>query len=120
MTRTEISPPLTWREKFLALRIGLAIPLVEIWLRSTSFKSCQRGLSRVARWLPPYGHASIPIDEAERMAALVGFANERYSIYPADCLTRSLLLQYQLRRLGDSAELCLGARRFTGQSEALA
>ena len=57
-------------------------------------------------------------DDAHHVARLIELGNRRYSIYPADCLTRSLVLQYVLIRQGIESELCLGVRTITGQFEA--
>lgn len=107
-----------WRDKFLAIRIGLLIPVIEIWMRASSFQRCQRGLLRLARALPPYTRKVTSPAEAEKLARLVALGNQRYSLYPADCLTVSLALQYVITRLGGQAELCLGVRTITGQFEA--
>jgi Transglutaminase-like superfamily len=109
---------LNWRDKFLAIRIGLLIPVIEIWMRTSSFQRCQRGLLRLARALPPYTRKVTSPAEAEKLARLVALGNQRYSLYPADCLTVSLALQYVITRLGGQAELCLGVRTITGQFEA--
>lgn len=109
---------LNWRDKFLAVRIGLLIPVIEIWMRTSSFQRCQRGLLRLARALPPYTRKVNSPADAEKLARLVALGNQRYSLYPADCLTVSLALQYVITRLGGQAELCLGVRTITGQFEA--
>jgi len=57
------------------------------------------------------------IHEAQHIAKLVERGNSRYSIYPADCLTRSLVVQYFLTRHGVESKLRLGVRTITGQFE---
>jgi hypothetical protein len=109
---------LSWRDRSLAIRVGLLIPVIEFWMRKSSFQRCQKGLLRLARWLPPYTRRVTSLAEAEKIARLVALGNERYSVYPADCLTMSLALQYVITRLGGQAELCLGVRTITGQFEA--
>ncbi len=109
---------LRWRDRSLAIRVGLLIPVIEFWMRKSSFQRCQKGLLRLARWLPPYARRVTSLAEAQRIASLVALGNQRYSLYPADCLTLSLVLQYVLTRLGGEAELCLGVRTITGQFEA--
>ncbi len=105
-------------ERLLVIRTSLFIPIVEFWLRRTSVKVCNASLNQLADWMPPYRRKVNSIKQAERIATLITYANRRFSIYPADCLTKSLVLSYSLQRLGHNAELCLGARRFTGQFEA--
>lgn len=107
-----------WRDRALAVRVGLFIPVIEFWMRRSSFQRCQKGLLRLARWLPPYTRKVTSLAQAEQIARLVALGNQRYSLYPADCLTVSLALQYVITRLGGQAELCLGVRTITGQFEA--
>lgn len=109
---------LSWRDRSLAIRVGLLIPMIEFWMRKSSFQRCQKGLLRLARWLPPYTRRATSLTEAEKIAKLVALGNQRYSLYPADCLTVALALQYVITRLGGQADLCLGVRTITGQFEA--
>lgn len=109
---------LGWRDRALAIRVGLLIPVIEFWMRKSSFQRCQKGLLRLARWLPPYTPRVTCVAEAEKIARLVALGNRRYSLYPADCLAESLALQYVITRLGGQADLCLGVRTITGQFEA--
>jgi hypothetical protein len=63
--------------------------------------------------------AAAPAPEAaETLARAVEHAARSYSVYPADCLVRSLVLLWLLRRRGITAELRLGARTLTGRFEA--
>ena len=55
---------------------------------------------------------------AERVAHAVERAGRAYSIYPADCLVRSLVLVRLLHRRGLEARLRFGARTLTGEFEA--
>lgn len=55
---------------------------------------------------------------AEQVARAVERAGREYSLYPADCLVRSLVLAWLLRRRGIAAEFRLGARTLTGRFEA--
>lgn len=60
----------------------------------------------------------LSIQDAQHIAMLVDLGNRHYSLYPADCLTRSLAVQYFLTRHGVESKLCLGVRTITGQFEA--
>ena len=73
-------------------------------------------MSRIGRLTPPL--AVDQLSQAQRTAELVTYANRRYSVYVADCLTRSLVTQYLLRCMQIPAELKLGTRTTTGQFEA--
>lgn len=55
---------------------------------------------------------------AERVAREVERAGREYSVYPVDCLVRSLVVVLLLRRRGIAAELRVGVRTLTGRFEA--
>ncbi len=55
---------------------------------------------------------------AERVAREVERAGREYSLYPVDCLVRSLVVVWLLRRRGIAAEFRLGVRTLTGRFEA--
>ncbi len=55
---------------------------------------------------------------AERVARDVERAGREYSPYPVDCLVRSLVVVWLLRRRGIAAEFRLGVRTLTGRFEA--
>jgi hypothetical protein len=57
-------------------------------------------------------------EAAERVARAVERAGREYSLYPVDCLVRSLVVVFLLRRRGMAAELRLGVRTLTGRFEA--
>lgn len=57
-------------------------------------------------------------ERAEDIARAVEHAGRKYSIYPADCLVRSLVILRLLRRRGLAAELRIGARTLIGRFEA--
>ena len=108
---------LTWRDRLLVIRAGFWIPVVEIWMRTRGFQHCQRGLRKIAAYLPTSGGEE-NLSRAQHIAALVEKGNRRCSPYIADCLTRSLVLQYILHRKNIEADLKLGVRTLTGQFEA--
>ena len=105
------------RDRLVQWQAGVLIPIVEVWMRSHSFRGCQAGLARLAETLP---RPSSPpdIDRAQSLARMVDAGNRKYSIYPADCLTRSLVLQYVLLRRSIPGRLVLGVRTLTGRFEA--
>jgi len=107
------------RSALITAKATVVIPVVELWMRKKGVRHCQLGLLRLASLFSKRkkkrGNCKA---EAERVAQLVNRANSRYSIYPADCLARSLALQYLLACEGIESELLLGARTLGGQFEA--
>ncbi|MEM1111417.1 MAG: lasso peptide biosynthesis B2 protein [Pseudomonadota bacterium] len=91
---------------------------MEVWLRMTSCRHCYRSLEWLAQYVPPYRTQRGGYDAADRLAQIVDYANERFSLYPADCLTKSLVLHYHLKRLGWRPRLVFGVRTLTGQFQA--
>ena len=105
-------------DKLFALKVGIYITVVEIWLRKHGVLKCQTALAKLAE-RPRLLHKK-PIDqqaEVQRICELVEYGNKRFTAYPADCLSRSLVLQYLLRSHGIDAKLKLGVRNTTGRFE---
>jgi hypothetical protein len=66
----------------------------------------------------PRGAGTSAPQAAERVAREVEHAGREYSVYPVDCLVRSLVVVWLLRRRGIAAEFRLGVRTLTGRFEA--
>jgi len=110
---------LSWYERTLVAHASLLLPLVEVWMRRRGFPRCRDTLLRIARRLPSRGsRPADPAPQARRTAFLVEHANRRYALYPADCLARSVVLQYFLTRMRLPCELRVGVRTLTGRFEA--
>jgi hypothetical protein len=92
---------------------SLLLPLAGLALHTLGLRRTLRLFAGGAN--PPA--ASAP-EAAERLARAVEHAGRKYSIYPVDCLVRSLVLVWLLRRRGIAAELRIGARTLTGRFEA--
>lgn len=89
------------------------LPLFWIGLRALGLARFQALLARtaVARGCEP------PPADIRALGALTDLAARR-SPFPATCLTRSLLLQWMLRRRGVAAELRIGVRLAQGALDA--
>lgn len=118
MNHSALTQKLSIRDKSRAAGIGLLIPIVEVWLRKSSFRKTQKGLQKLALFLPAKRRKLDELETGHNIANVVDLGIQRYSIYPADCLVRSLVLQYVLSRYRIVSELILGVRNMTGQFEA--
>jgi hypothetical protein len=88
--------PLFW----LGLR-ALGLARFDAWLRSTQTVT----------------HDAMTLREIRALADLINIA-ARHSLFPATCLTRSLLLQWLLRRRGVPSQLRIGVRFSQGTLDA--
>ena len=89
---------LCWRDRWLAMRAGLLIPVIEIWLRKSSFQRCQLNLQKTARFLSSNKMEMFTIQDVLHIAKLVDL-DAPSSLYPADCLTRSLAVHIFLQHV---------------------
>lgn len=67
------------------------------------------GLRRLQEWLhtPAAAESNPDLVQAKRLARLVNRAAQQ-PVVPATCLSRSLLLQWFLKRQGIASQLCIG------------
>jgi hypothetical protein len=95
------------------------LPLIALVLRVTGLRRCQRALSQFVprRSVLKTWQSEAALADARRISWLVGAATRR-GVYPATCLTRSLVLWFLLRCEGIEGELRLGARKEAGRFEA--
>lgn len=102
---------LSWWDRWILLRAAVALPIVGVMLRSLGVRRTQGVLA----WLSPLGDLVVSNDPtpdvaaAEHIARLVHIA-ARHGLYSANCLPRSLVLWYFLRRRGQYSEIRYGAR----------
>ena len=107
-----------FKSKSLLVRSGVLMTLVEIWLRVAGFQHCERNLSRLGRLLT-FGRSFRADSElTQQIANIVDCASHTTSIYPPQCLPRSLVLHYYLRRNGQASKLRLGVQTITGEFRA--
>jgi hypothetical protein len=108
-------------QKFLALNHSHRRLLIQAAVLTPLFGLAVRafGLARVQSYLEsmPLGPIAIAKDEADRIARTVAMA-ARHTLVPATCLSRSLLLQWLLRRRGMPSELRIGGRMSKGAFDA--
>jgi hypothetical protein len=104
---------LSGAEKVLFLKAVMLLPVFWLGLRRYGLARFQARLERsplVARQAPR-------LEELAAFGRLVNAA-ARYSIAPATCLTRSLLLRWLLRRRGVDTDLRIGVQLVEGKLDA--
>ncbi|MCB0131445.1 MAG: lasso peptide biosynthesis B2 protein [Caldilineaceae bacterium] len=102
-------------QKQIVLTAWLLFPLLIIGLKLWGYGRLQ---ARLQRWVP--AHAAARAETAPSSHATVITAREigravniaaRYSLLPARCLSRSMMLWWLLHRRGVAAELRIGVRK---------
>jgi len=104
---------LSWTERRVLLQAVLLLPLFAAGLRLL-------GLGRLRAWLvraPATGPVSRLVFDPATMGALINSAGANLPAR-ATCLTRSLLLDWMLRRQGVQSELRIGVRMAGGALDA--
>lgn len=104
---------LSWSEQQLLVVAMLFLPLFWVGLRVL-------GLSRFWAWLsrtPIVARSSRSSEDVAAIGTLVNIAGNHVP-FPSTCLTRSLLLNWLLRRRGVPTELRIGTRLIQGNFEA--
>lgn len=104
---------LTTHERSVVLLSAVALPLAAAGLRLVGLKRLRGLLLRAVA--PPRAAADLAM--ARHLAELVQAAGARTWPRP-NCLSRSLLLEWLLRRRGLRAELRIGVRRAAGALQA--
>jgi hypothetical protein len=92
---------------------ALCLPLIWVALRTMGLGRVQSRLQSARTTAAP----RLALDEALALGNLVNMA-ARHSWFPATCLSRSLLLQWLLRRRGVESRLRIGVRSPAGALEA--
>lgn len=103
---------LSRQEKSWFLQAAAWLPLTTVGVRWVGLRRWMNLLGRLA---PPDSSSQATSPEA---AARVVAAAARRSLIPANCLSRSVVLWWFLRRLGLAAELRFGGRKEGDQLEA--
>jgi hypothetical protein len=104
---------LTWPERHSLLAAMAWLPLFWLGLRVLGLQKFQ---ARLQRGNVPAEHR-ISHDEILRIATLVNIA-ALHGLFPATCLTRSMLLGWMLRRRGVATQLRIGVRMTQGSLDA--
>lgn len=102
----------------LQFQVALFLLLTELMIGLQGVRRTHRGLSRLADALP-IKQASAPTTTlAQRIADEVDGVALKLPLFPSQCLSRSLVLHYFLRRYGLLPTLCLGVQTVTGHFRA--
>src|SRR5262249_5923850 len=106
-------------DRWTLVQAMIMLPLAAILLRLTGLRGCQRLFSRFIT--VPYARnkqsSDLALPRAFQVSHLVGLAL-RHGLYSANCLQKSLVLWWLLRRQGIQSELQFGTRKESGQFEA--
>lgn len=110
---------LNWSERWILAQTAIMLPLTALSLRLTGLRRSQRILSYFIPHdsAPKTAQSESTLSQAFRINQLVNIA-VRHGLYPANCLQRSLMLWWLLRRKGIQSELQLGTRKESGRFEA--
>ena len=111
----------TWRaltrdQQRALLRSWLLFPVLIVMLRIRGYRRLQAWLLRISPE-PRQADAQAVRSAAQETARLVEIA-ARYSVLTANCLSRSMMLWWLLRRRGVATELRIGVRKRDGLFEA--
>ena len=102
---------LTWPQRRVFLQALFWLPATRLLLNTIGYRRCLKLLRRLSRKAPARpGPTADPTDYGRQVAALVNIAALR-GVHRANCLPRSLVLYYLLRRQGIEAELRIGVQR---------
>ena len=107
-----LPPPDRW----LLLQIGLMLPLTRLGLRLFGFKRTFAALA----WLASLWERAPPADERSEVARARRWIRyvKRQGPYHGNCLSRSLVLWWLLRRQDIESVMRIGTRRLDGEFQA--
>lgn len=97
-------------ERRSLVALALALPLVDIAVRSAGLKRTQAGFSWLNRKIRFRACSDDDLACAHRLAELAAIAGN-HGFYSITCLRQALLVQHKLRRRGLDAQLRIGAIR---------
>jgi hypothetical protein len=99
---------LTWSERYLFVQALVLLPVVALTLRSVGFGPLQRIIVRLSRT-----QQGVPVDQSPyiRTSVWAIAAAARHARLDPNCLERSLLLWWLLRRRGVAAVVRIGVRK---------
>lgn len=101
---------LSWSERWLLLRLALALPLVAGLLRAAGYVRSRRWLEAASNIKNVRDGSEADLQQAQRLAQLTGLIG-RHGAVTATCLRQSLLVYWWLRRQGLAPELKIGVRK---------
>lgn len=100
---------LSWSELMLLIQALLLLPLVAFGIKCFGFRGFYGAIANLNRRKDKVQERE-GIKEARAIAKLVEIAS-RYGLYKPNCLQKSLLLWWLLRRRGIESELRIGVRK---------
>jgi len=100
---------LSWLDRWVLLRCMFALPLAACALRWFGLRRCRAFIERTLRKKTAAVQTISTVDEAQHVARLVRIAARR-NLFPANCLQRSIVLWWLLRRRGIRSEIQFGCR----------
>ena len=99
-------------ERRTLVAFALALPLIDVGIRTFGFKRTQKGLSWLTRKAALRPCSGDDLASANRLAELADIAGT-HGIYRNTCLRQAVLVQHRLRQRGLPAQLRIGARKNT-------
>lgn len=100
---------LSWSDRWLLLHTMVALPLSACALRWFGLACCRAFCERTLRATGVAEQTASTIDDARHVARLVRVA-ATHNLYVANCLQRSIVLWWLLRRRGVPSEMRFGCR----------
>ena len=97
-------------ERRTLVAFALALPLIDIGIRTFGLKRTQKGFSWLTRKALPRPCSDNDLANANRLVELADIAGT-HGIYHITCLRQAVLVQHRLRRQGLPARLRIGARK---------
>lgn len=96
------------QEKWLFIRAVWTLPMMICAMRFVALRRVQRWIERPDQ---PFGNKKAALRMNPRIITRITFAASKYGLVRGNCLSRSLILCYLLRREGYDARLRLGGRQ---------
>ncbi len=100
---------LSWADHWVLLQAVIALPVSACTLNWFGMSRCRAFFERTIRRPTEAEQSDSTLDEARRIARLVRIAATR-SLYAANCLQRSIVLWWLLRRRGVTSDIRFGCR----------
>lgn len=106
------------KRRWLLLESGMLLMVLEVALRTAGFQRSHNALQWLAVKIPFRKKYSPDDALSQEIADIVDHATRTTSLYPSQCLARSLTLHYLLIRHGQVSSLKLGVQTITGHFRA--
>ncbi len=107
---------LSWEERSLFLQALILLPFVALSVQLWGMRRTQSLLAQLSQQTRSV-QSAVLLPKVEKTARMVRIA-ARYSVLWTNCLKKSLVLWFLLRRQGIESELRIGVRRDQGEFQA--